>query len=62
MLEAHTGWLARTRACSKVKTALSARFDFTITVAAVYRFITAGLEGDHGVFATLGARCGKHLA
>jgi hypothetical protein len=41
---------------------LSIRSDFAITIAAINRSVTAGLEGDFGVFTTLGTGCRKHLS
>ena len=41
---------------------LAVRADFAETFAAVYRAAFAGLEGDFGDFAALGAGSGVHLA
>ena len=45
-----------------VQPVLSTRSDFSVAVTAVYRSVAAGLEGDFGFLAALGAYRGKHLA
>jgi hypothetical protein len=45
-----------------VVTCLPVRSDFAEAIAAVDRPVTAGLEGDFGVFTTLGAYYREHLA
>jgi hypothetical protein len=46
----------------KVKPALSTGSAFTVAIATVHRFVTAGFKGYLGILATLGAYCREHLA
>ena len=46
----------------KVKLALSAQSDLSVALTTIHRSTFAGLEWHFGVFATLGAYCGEHLA
>ena len=48
--------------CPKLNPVLSAQSDFAVAIATVNRSITAGFEGDLGVFTALGTCCRKHLA
>jgi len=48
--------------CPSTNVLLAVRPDFTETFAAIYRAAFAGLEGDFGVFAALGASSRVHLA
>ena len=45
----------------KVKPALSAGFDFTVAIATVHRFVTAGFKGHLSILTALGAFCREHL-
>ncbi len=45
----------------KVKLALSAQSDLLVALTTVHRSTFTGLERYFGLFATLGACCGKHL-
>ena len=60
--ETYTGLIPQPMHVIKVTLALSTQSYFTIAIAAIHRSTTARFKGYFGVFPTLGASRGEHLA
>ena len=61
-MQTYTGRIFPAPVCPLSQISLSARSNFSIAIAAVYRPITARFKRNFGTFTTLGACCREHLA